>query len=168
MAHKIKGEAPAYINQFNISNSMANADNFFNKGEDQEIVDAIRLAERETSGELRVHIDNNCSIDVMDRAADVFADLEMHRTSQRNGVLFYIAVKDRLFAVIGDVGINELVEENFWDDVAAILKSHFAKGEHKEGLIKAILKAGDKLKVLFPGQSDDLNELRDDISYSDK
>ena len=94
---------------------MPQARTFFTAEQQQEIIRAIRIAEMDTSGEIRLHLEESCGDDVLDRAADIFRKLEMHKTELRNGVLIYLAVKDRQFAIIGDVGINEKVPENFWD-----------------------------------------------------
>ena len=129
------------------------------------IVEAIKQAEHNTSGEIRVHIEKKCKIDVLDRAANVFAMLKMHKTELRNGVLFYLSVEDRKFAILGDVGINIKVPEDFWDSVKNTVLEQFKQDNQTEGLIKGILMAGEKLKVHFPYQKDDVNELSDEISF---
>jgi uncharacterized membrane protein len=129
------------------------------------IENAIREAELNTSGEIRVHIEENCKVDVLDRAADVFAMLKMHKTELRNGVLFYLALKNRKFAVIGDAGLNAVVPDNFWEEVKNLMIEHFAKNNLTSGLAKGIELAGQKLKEHFPYQKDDVNELPDEISF---
>lgn len=129
------------------------------------IENAIREAELNTSGEIRVHIEENCRVDVLDRAADVFAMLKMHKTELRNGVLFYLALKNRKFAVIGDAGLNAVVPDNFWEEVKNLMIEHFAKNNLTSGLAKGIELAGQKLKEHFPYQKDDVNELPDEISF---
>ena len=138
---------------------------FFSQLDREDIREAVKNAELETSGEIRVHIEDNCSGEVMDRAATVFKKLEMHKTEKRNGVLFYLALQNRKFAVIGDKGINVVVEDNFWDDVKDLLLNHFREGLFTEGLVKGIERVGIKLKNHFPYHSDDLNELSDDVSF---
>lgn len=137
----------------------------FTKEQQKMIVDAIKQAEHNTSGEIRVHIEKKCKIDVLDRAANVFAILKMHKTELRNGVLFYLSVEDRKFAILGDVGINIKVPENFWDSVKNTVLEQFKQGNQTEGLIQGILMAGEKLKAHFPYQKDDVNELSDEISF---
>ncbi len=139
---------------------------FFSKEEQQSIVAAIKEAELSTSGEIRVHIENHCKEEALERAAEVFYDLKMNRTAARNGILFYLAVKDRKFAVIGDEGINKNVEHDFWNDIKDDMISNFKENKFTEGLIAGILKCGDKLKKYFPYQNDDVNELSDEISFS--
>jgi uncharacterized membrane protein len=95
---------------------MGNPSGKFSKEQKELIVKAIKDAELNTSGEIRVHIENNCPEDVMDRAAYWFAELKMHKTELRNGVLFYLAFNDRKFAILGDIGVNTVVPENFWND----------------------------------------------------
>lgn len=139
---------------------------FFTKEEQQKIVAAIKEAELNTSGEIRVHIENHCKEEALERAAEVFYDLKMNHTAARNGILFYLAVKDRKFAIIGDEGINKEVEHDFWNDIKDEMISNFKENKFAEGLIVGILKCGDKLKEYFPYQNDDVNELSDEISFS--
>ena len=139
---------------------------FFTKEEQQKIVAAIKEAELNTSGEIRVHIENHCKEEALERAAEVFYDLKMDRTAARNGILFYLAVKDRKFAIIGDEGINKEVEHDFWNDIKDEMIYNFKENKFAEGLIAGILKCGDKLKKYFPYQNDDVNELSDEISFS--
>ena len=139
---------------------------FFTKEEQQNIVAAIKEAELNTSGEIRVHIENHCKEEALERAAELFYDLKMNHTAARNGILFYLAVKDRKFAIIGDEGINKEVEHDFWNDIKDEMISNFKENKFAEGLIAGILKCGDKLKEYFPYQNDDINELSDEISFS--
>ena len=134
--------------------------------DEQLILAAIREAEQNTSGEIRVHIENHCQCDVLDRATEVFAELHMHLTKLRNGVLFYIAIKDHQFAVLGDAGINAIVPDHFWEDITEEVISHFKQKQYAIGLANGIKMAGEQLKVHFPyNKEGDENELRDDISF---
>lgn len=139
----------------------------FTKEQQQRIVKAIEQAELNTSGEIRVHIEKSCKIDVLDRAADVFALLKMHKTQLRNGVLFYFAISDRKFAILGDAGINSKVPYNFWDSIKEEMLVLFKQGDITSGLEKGILLAGEKLKEHFPLQKNDVNELSNEISFGD-
>lgn len=141
------------------------ASTFFSSEQKQQIQAAVKEAEEATSGEVRVHIDTHCDEDVLDRAAWIFKKLEMHRTAERNGVLFYLAVADRKFAVIGDAGINERVPDGFWDCIKNLLRNNFSQGRFTEGLSEGIKLAGRQLKSHFPRKEDDKNELRDEISF---
>lgn len=139
---------------------------FFEEEEQQRIIEAIRQAEKQTSGEVKVHIEKKCpTADVMERAKEVFGLLNMHLTEERNGVLFYLAYEDRKFAVLGDKGIYEKVSLDFWDSTKDLLRAHFSKNQFSEGLSRGIAEAGLQLKKHFPYQSDDINELPDDISF---
>jgi uncharacterized membrane protein len=142
------------------------AKEFFNEAQQKAIVSKIKEAELKTSGEIQVHIENYCKKDVMDRAAEVFAMLKMHKTKLRNGVLFYLSVKDKKFAILGDAGINAVVPKNFWEDIKNYMQDEFRKGNFTEGLCEGIHRAGLALKAHFPYQPDDINELPDDISFS--
>ncbi len=141
---------------------------FFSEEEKQKIMEAIREAEKNTSGEIRVHIEKDCKTDVLDRAAYIFEKLKMHKTKLRNGVLFYLAVEDRKFAILGDAGINKVTPDDFWENIKEAMLALFREGKFADGLVKGILMAGEKLKEHFPYQADDINELPDDISYGDK
>jgi len=140
-------------------------ENFFTTEEKKQITDSIAQAELNTSGEIRLHVEGKCKIDVLDRAAYVFEKLEMHETAQRNGVLFYLAVNDRKFAIIGDSGINQLVAADFWNETKETMLEFFKEEKFAEGLSKGILMAGEQLKTNFPYQSNDVNELSDEISF---
>jgi uncharacterized membrane protein len=128
---------------------------------------AIEVAEMDTSGEIRVHIENKCPEDPMDRAAYIFGKLSMHKTALRNGVLFYLAVKDKKFVILGDAGINAVVPSGFWDNISEMLLHHFREDKIAEGLAEGIRMAGEQLKSHFPRQKDDINELTDEISFGD-
>lgn len=144
---------------------MSNAITILNREEDQRVVEAIRQAERNTSGEIKVHIENRCKGDVEQRSLFIFDKLKLNETQLRNGVLIYLAVKDHKFAILGDKGINDVVEDNFWNDVKDLMQNQFKEGRFAEGLEQGIMRCGEKLKAYFPYQSDDINEIPDDISY---
>lgn len=146
---------------------MAKTAAFLSKEEEQEIVQAIVEAEKNTSGEVRVHIENHSNKTPLERAQEVFFELKMEATNDRNGVLFYVSVTDKKFAIIGDQGINELVATDFWNATKEIVLNHFKQGAFKQGLVEGILSAGNQLKVYFPYQSDDEDELSNEISKSE-
>jgi uncharacterized membrane protein len=143
------------------------ASTFFTREEQIQIRDTIKEAEGETSGEIRVHIETKLSGNVLDRAAWIFKRIGMHETENRNGVLFYFAVRNKEFAIIGDGGINSKVPENFWDIIKKTLQEHFRNGKYTEGLIEGILMTGMQLKEYFPHEKDDKNELPNEISFDD-
>ena len=141
---------------------------YFSEENKLQISNAIRVAETNTSGEIRVHIEKHCKDDVLDRAAYIFDKLEMQKTKLRNGVLFYLAVEDKKFAILGDAGINEKVPEDFWEEIKNEAIKKFKENRFADGLADGIIKAGEQLKVHFPYQDDDINELSDEISFNDK
>ena len=142
------------------------ASTFFSKEQQAQILASVREAENETSGEIRVHIESKLKGDVLDRAAWLFKKLGMHKTAERNGVLFYLAVTDKKFAIIGDAGIHAKVPDGFWDDISTLLTKNFKEGKFTEGLSEGILLAGKHLKIHFPHRKDDVNELPDEISFN--
>jgi len=144
---------------------MSNAITILNHEEDRRVVEAIKQAELNTSGEIKVHIENRCRGDVEKRSLVVFKHLKLNETNLRNGVLIYLAVKDHKFAILGDEGINNVVEDGFWNDVKDLMQAHFKEGRFAEGLEQGIQRCGEKLKTYFPYQSDDINEIPDEISY---
>ena len=143
---------------------MAKTEAFLSKEDEQEIVQAIVSAEKNTSGEIRVHIEERSEKAPLDRAQEVFFELHMNETKDRNGVLFYVCVADKKFAIIGDEGIDKVVESDFWDCTKDIVISTFQEANFKNGLVEGVLRAGERLKKYFPYQSDDVNELSNEIS----
>lgn len=143
---------------------MTKVEEFLTKEQEKTLIEAIKIAEKDTSGEVRVHIEKTSDKPVMDRALDVFHDLKMNETALRNGVLLYVGTESKQFAIIGDEGIHNKVTDSFWNATKEIVITHFAKKEFTKGLELAILDVGQKLKTFFPYQSDDKNELSDEIS----
>lgn len=148
-----------------MAENMASASKLFTPEQQAQIVAAIQSAERCSSAEIRVHIENHCKGDVLDRAVDVFAELKMNQTELRNGVLIYVAVKDRKTAIIGDVNINKCVKRDFWQQCYAAMKECFAASDFTSGICSAIGLLETELQGHFPYQSDDVNELSDEISF---
>ena len=143
---------------------MSKVEDFLTSSEEREVVEAIRIAEKNTSGEIRVHIEKETSIAPIERAVEVFHQLKMDTTQERNGVIIYIAAKSKQFAIYGDKGINDKVNDDFWNSTKDIMLQYFKKGENKLALIKGIEKAGEQLKKYFPYHSDDIDELSNEIS----
>ncbi|RMA57257.1 TPM domain-containing protein [Ulvibacter antarcticus] len=151
---------------------MSKVEDFLTASEEKEIIEAIRIAEKNTSGEIRVHLEATSvsekepkiKMDAFDRAAEVFDFLHMNNTKQSNGVLIYVAVDDRTLVIMGDKGINDRVAPNFWESTKDIMVTHFKNGNTKQGLVEGVLKAGEQLKKHFPFKKGDTNELSDEIS----
>ena len=142
------------------------AEKLFSSADREAIIQAIKSAEVSTSGEIQVHIESRCKGEVLDRAVQVFDTLKMHQTKDRNGVLFYLAVVDKRFAILGDKGINDAVAEDFWENIKEHMASLFKQGQFTQGLIDGIQMAGEQLGQHFPYQGDsDINELPDEISF---
>jgi uncharacterized membrane protein len=141
------------------------ASDFLTDIEKKEIVEAIKAAEHDTSGEIRVHIEMKCKTEILDRSAFLFAKLKMHKTALRNGVLFYLAIEDQKFSIIGDAGINRVVPPNFWEETKSKMQEYFVQGKFAAGLVHGIMLAGEKLKAYYPYEVGDINELPDDISF---
>lgn len=137
----------------------------FNEEEQQRIKHAIEEAENQTSGEIRICIEKKCKEDVLDRSANYFHQLEMNKTKLHNSVLIYLATVDRKFAIIGDAGINQVVPADFWDKTKEAMLSHFKYGDLVEGIVTGLKLTGEQLKKYFPHQTDDINELQNDISF---
>ena len=143
---------------------MSQVEDFLTLGQEQQIVAAIRRAEQTTSGEIRVHLEKHTDLEVLQRAAEVFHWLKMDNTTQRNGVLIYVAVEDHRFAIYGDKGINEVVPNNFWESTKDVILTQFKEGNFTQGLIDGVLLAGKQLQQHFPWDHGDINELSDEIS----
>lgn len=138
---------------------------FFTETEQKQIIEAIKEAELNTSGEIRLHIEAKCKPDAYVRAKKVFESLGMHKTELKNAVLFYVAYRDKKFAILGDSGIHEKVSQQFWDEEKELMLQYFKNGNYAEGLCLSIIKAGKKLKQYFPYQQNDTNELSNEISF---
>jgi len=140
---------------------------FFKPEESEAIVDAIRAAEKQTSGEVRLYVESHCKfVDPLDRAAELFFALKMEQTAQRNGVLVYVAIKDRQLAIFGDKGIHEKVGDEFWEKEVAQMINHFNSENYAKGLARVITNIGEALRTNFPYQGEkDKNELPDDIVF---
>ena len=143
---------------------MSTTKSFLTPEEEAAVVEAIQQAEKNTSGEIRVHLEKSTTIAPMERAIAVFNQLEMYKTKDANGVLIYIATEDKKFAICGDKGINDVVPEDFWESTKEIMRNDFKKGNHKQGLIDGILEAGNVLKKYFPYCAEDNDELSNEIS----
>ena len=152
---------------------MSSVKDFLTPEEEEAVIGAIRTAEKNTSGEIRIHLEPRVNPkdspidepkDALDRAEEVFEMLHMKNTKESNGVLIYVAVEDRTLVIMGDKGINDKVGHDFWETTKDIMIDHFKKGEMGLGLVNGILKAGEKLKKYFPYKKNDINELPDDIS----
>lgn len=143
---------------------MSHVEEFLTANEEQEIVNAILEAEKNTSGEIRVHIEATAKMDHFSRAQQVFHFLKMDNTKDENGVLLYVAVEDKKFVIYGDTGIDRAVPKGFWDSTKDIIASYFKKGNFKQGIVEGVLMAGKELNTHFPWDHTDTNELSDAIS----
>jgi uncharacterized membrane protein len=137
----------------------------FSEEQQEQLIQAIREAEKNTSGEIRIHLDETCKGDPVNKAIKVFEKLKMHKTAQRNGVLFYLSTSDHKLAIIGDKGINEKVPGGFWDEIFKQMIVEFKNEQLLEGLKKGVAMAGEQLSHYFPYQKNDVNELSDELSF---
>ena len=140
---------------------------FFSPAEEDKIIQAIRTAETQTSGEVRLYIESKCRfVDPLDRAAEIFYQLKMNETTSRNGVLVYIATTHRQLAVFADEGIYKKAGQEFWNNAVNAMLLEFKKQNYAEGLVNVVLKIGELLKTHFPYDvGTDKNELPDDIVF---
>lgn len=146
---------------------MSVKDSFLTKQDEDAIVAAIQEAEKNTSGEIRIHIEAHTEESHYKHAEKVFQQLQMHQTEQRNGVLIYIATQDHKFVILGDEGINKMVSSDFWNATKNLMQDYFRKGNFKEGIVQGILMIGKQLKEFFPCQEGDQDELPNEISKSE-
>ena len=144
---------------------MVKAEQYFTHAIRSAVNDAITAAEKKTSGEIRLFIEDQCKGDVLDRSAFLFKELKMHETNERNGVLFYLAMKSRKFAILGDAGINAKVPGDFWEAIKKEMQQHFVSGDFAKGITMGISMAGDALQKYFPNKKDDKNELSNEIVF---
>lgn len=141
---------------------------FFTAEQKTQIENSIFESEKQTSGEIRLHIDRTCKGNVLDEAVMIFKKMKMDTTELRNGVLLYLSIEDRKFAIIGDQGINAVVPTDFWDTIYKTIVQYFKQEQYAEGLCWAIMEAGKQLQHYFPISKNDTNELSNEISYTDE
>ena len=141
--------------------------NPFSTEENALIVSAIQSDELNTSGEIRVYVESRCSfVNPMDRAIEIFGQLKMYNTAQRNAVLVYVAIKDRQLAVFGDEGIHQKVGNSFWNAAVKNMLQHFNASNYAQGMANIVIEIGDALKQHFPyDAATDINELPDEIVF---
>lgn len=137
----------------------------FTPEQEKQLISAIEAAEKNTSGEIRVHIESKCFGDAIGKAQKIFNKLGMNKTDLKNGILIYLAFESKTFAIIGDKGINDKVASDFWDKTKDGMLENFKQSKFLEGLIFGVNEAGNKLKEFFPYQDSDKNELTNDISF---
>lgn len=142
------------------------AKDFFTDDEQYKIVQTIRTWEKDTTGELKLHIENECKGDPLERAQKLFSQLKLNETKKRNAVLIYLAIKSHKFAILGDTGIHDKVTKGFWNSVAWIIEDHFKQGLYLVGALEAINLVGAKLADFFPNEDDDIDEISNDISFA--
>ncbi len=143
---------------------MTEVESFLSTEQETKIIEAIRIAENNTSGEIRVHLENEVHKDVLERAKEVFYFLRMDETQEKNGILFYLAVHNKKFAILGDSGIDDKVPNDFWNSIKNTVLNEFKKQNYAVGLTKGILETGKKLKEYFPVSENNANELSNEIS----
>lgn len=135
------------------------------QADEARLIKAIQLAELKTSGEVRVHIEKTCKGDPLEECKKQFVKLNMHQTKDRNGILFFLAINSKSFAVWGDEGIHQKVSDEFWKSITDCAIGYFKQNDLMTGIEKAVELCGDKLKIHFPVETDDKNELSNEISY---
>ncbi|MEM7186456.1 MAG: TPM domain-containing protein [Bacteroidota bacterium] len=143
---------------------MSKVEDFLTPDEEKAVIVAIQEAEQNTSGEIRVHLEARSKMQPVDRAKELFHFLHMDNTKNVNGVLFYVAVEDRILVLLGDEGIDQVVPPDFWESTRETVLVHFKEGRIKQGLVDGILQAGNQLKQHFPYGKGDINELPNTIS----
>ena len=143
---------------------MSRVEKFLSVDEEQEIVQAILEAEKNTSGEIRVHIESHTQLPHFERAKEVFHLLKMDNTKDENGALIYVAVNDRKFVIYGDKGIDKVIPDSFWDTTRDVIQTQFKNGNFKQGIIAGVISTGKQLESHFPWHRGDINELSDEVS----
>jgi uncharacterized membrane protein len=138
---------------------------FFSKAEEQQIIDAIKIAERSTSGEIRFYVESKCEGDAYERAVALFHHLQLHEKHHRNGVLIYLATKERKFAIVGDEGIHTKVTDTFWEDVRTNMIEIFKQGNLVKGICEGVKQVGEKLKDSFPFDPNNKQGYTDKINH---
>ena len=140
---------------------------FFTAGERARVIEAIRVAEQKTSGEVRIFVESRCRfVDPLDRASEIFWSLKMDHTQDHNAVLIYVAMKDHQVAIYADRGIHEKVGVIFWQKEVIAMVTHFREQHYADALVEVIMDIGEALTIHFPyDRQTDKNELPDDIVF---
>jgi uncharacterized membrane protein len=144
------------------------AEDYFAPHEKQVIVAAIKQAEKQTSGEIRVFIESKCLyVNAIDRAKELFDELDMYKTANKNAVIVYVALKHRQLAIFADDGIYEKTGKKFWQHQLQLMLQHFGQEDFVEGIAGIVKEIGNALQTHFPYQKNDVNELLDDIVFGE-
>ncbi len=139
---------------------------FFSRKEKERIQSAIREVEKETSAEIRVHLERRQKgRDTLEQARESFERIGMTATQEKNGILIFLCPETRRFAVLGDSGIHEKVSQDFWEEISRAMKPHFLQDRFADGIVEAVEKIGSRVKKFFPRKTGDRNELPDNISH---
>jgi len=142
----------------------------FSDADLEAIAAAVAAAERETSGEIRVHLERRLPADApgdaLARAVDVFTRLGMHATAERNGVLIYLAVDDHQLAIAGDAAVHARVGDECWQRIRDAMVERLRRGEARAAVVHAVAEVGEVLRRFFPRRPDDRNELSDQVSLT--
>ena len=135
--------------------------------DNKRIVEAIKASELLTSGEIRIYIESkNPLVNTLDRASELFFKMQMQNTRQRNGVLLYLAIKDKEVALFGDEGIHQKVGTEFWNLQVSQMIGLFKNNQLTDGIVKCISEVGNVLIEKFPyDATEDKNELPDEIVF---
>jgi uncharacterized membrane protein len=140
---------------------------FFSAEDKEQIVESIRMAEKETSGEIRIYVESkNPYVDAIDRAAEIFYKLKMQETDHRNAVLLYVAMDHQELALFADEGIYQKTGADYWNNAVKNMIARFTKDNVSNGIEQCVKQIGETLKETFPyNPTEDKNELPDEIVF---
>lgn len=144
---------------------MSSTSDFLSTNDKEHIVALIAEAEKHTTGEIRIHLENWCWADAYNHAKDVFIRLGMDKTEERSGVLIYVAVKSHKAAIVGDSGINDKVPDGFWSTAMIAMLASFKENRPGDGLAFAVKEIGSVLAQHFPKKENNEDELSNEISF---
>lgn len=141
---------------------------YFSDSDLKEIASNINVVEKETAGEVRLCVQIKKSFFERKRspreiAIRQFLKMGMHKTKHRTGLLIYILLDDRKFEILADDGINRIIEISTWESIEDTVRQEFKDGNYLQGVLHCINLIGEKLKIHFPNEDGDTNELSNEV-----
>ena len=129
---------------------------------------AIGASEKQHRAEIRFAIEVALDVralwrvrTVRDRALEVFAELGVWSTAERNGVLIYVLLAERQVEIVADQGLTGRVSDQEWRDVCTLIEREFAASRWRDGALHGIEAATALLAREFPASGANRNEQPD-------
>ena len=106
---------------------------------------AVAASEARHRGQIRFAIEGALDVQALrrhetprDRAHEVFAELRVWDTRERNGVLIYILIAERDVEIVADRGFDGRVTADEWQAVCAAIENAYSEGRWRDGALLGI------------------------------